>query len=65
MPIEISIVGVLMPSSIPSLFVAILVFWLVDELLRIFGCYRFVWSADIVRVALYVIIFRLLLNVGI
>jgi hypothetical protein len=59
---EVSIGGVLVSPLLPCLFVTIPVFWLVDKLLRRFGCYRFVWHADAVRVALFVSIFSLLLN---
>jgi hypothetical protein len=62
---EVPIGGVLVPPLIPCLFITVPVFWLVDKLLRRFGCYRFVWHADVVRVALFVIIFSLLLNLGI
>ena len=50
---------------IPVLFVTIPVFWLVDKLLRHVVYYRFVWHADVFRVALFVIIFSLLLSLGI
>jgi len=62
---EVSIGGVLVSPLIPCLFVAIPIFWLVDKLLRLFACYRFVWHADLVRIALFVIIFSLLLDFGI
>jgi hypothetical protein len=62
---EVSIGGVLVSPLIPCLFVAIPIFWLVDKLLRLFACYRFVWHADLVRLALFVIIFSLLLDFGI
>lgn len=62
---EVSIGGVLVSPLLPCIFVTIPVFWLVDKLLRRFGGYRFVWHADLVRVALFVIIFSLLLNLGI
>jgi hypothetical protein len=62
---EVSIGGVLVSPLIPCLFVAIPIFWLVDKLLRLFACYRFVWHADLVRIALFVIIFNLLLDFGI
>ena len=62
---EVSIGGVLVSPLIPGLFVTIPAFWLVDKLLRQVGYYRFVWHADVVRVALFVIIFSLLLNLGI
>jgi hypothetical protein len=62
---EVSIGGVLVSPLIPCLFVTIPIFWLVDKLLRLFACYRFVWHADLVRIALFVIIFNLLLDFGI
>jgi hypothetical protein len=62
---EVSIGGVLVSPLIPCLFVTIPIFWLVDKLLRLFACYRFVWHADLVRIALFVIIFSLLLDFGI
>jgi uncharacterized protein DUF1656 len=62
---EVSIGGVLVSPLIPCLFVTIPIFWLVDKLLRLFACYRFVWHADLVRIALFVIIFNLLLDLGI
>ena len=62
---EVSIGGVLVSPLLPCLFVAIPIFWLVDKLLRLFACYRFVWHADLVRIALFVIIFSLLLDFGI
>jgi hypothetical protein len=62
---EVSIGGVLVSPLIPCLFVTIPIFWLVDKLLRLFACYRFVWHADLVRIALSVIIFSLLLDFGI
>jgi hypothetical protein len=62
---EVSIGGVLVSPLIPCLFVTIPIFWLVYKLLRLFACYRFVWHADLVRIALFVIIFNLLLDLGI
>ena len=62
---EVSIGGVLVSPLIPCLFVTIPIFWLVDKLLRLFAYYRFVWHADLVRIALFVIIFSLLLDFGI
>ena len=59
---EVSIEGVLVSPLIPCLFVTIPVFWLVDKFLRRFACYRFVWHANLVRAALFVIIFNLLFN---
>ena len=60
---EVSIGGVLVSPLVPCLVITIPVFWLVDKLLRRFGCYRFVWHANLVRAALFVIIFNLLFNV--
>lgn len=62
---EVSIGGVLVSQLLPCIFVTIPVFWLVDKLLRHVSYYRFVWHADMVRVALFVIIFSLLLSLGI
>jgi protein AaeX len=62
---EISIGGVLVSPLTPCLFAAIPGFWLVDHLLRRFGFYRFVWHKDLVRIALFVIIFSLIFNFAI
>ncbi len=61
---EVSIGGVLVPPLLPCLLATIPVFWLVDKLLRRFGCYRFVWHADLVRVALFVTMYSLLFCYG-
>ena len=62
---EVSIGGVLVSPLIPCLFVTIPIFWLVDKLLRLFACYRFVWHADLVRVALFVTMYSLLFCYGV
>jgi hypothetical protein len=61
---EVSIGGVLVPPLLPCLLATIPVFWLVDKLLRRFGCYRFFWHADLVRVALFVTMYSLLFCYG-
>jgi Protein of unknown function (DUF1656) len=62
---EISIGGVLMSPLIPYLIVTIPLFWLTDKLLRRLGWYRFVWHADLVRVALFVTMYSLLFCYGV
>jgi hypothetical protein len=62
---EISIGGVLVSSLIPCLLTTIPIFWVVDYLLRRFGCYHFVWHKDLVRVALFLITYNLLFDLGI
>jgi hypothetical protein len=62
---EISIGGELLSPLTPCLFATIPAFWLVDHLLRRFGCYRFVWRKNLVRIALFVITFRLVFNFAI
>ena len=62
---EVSIGGVLVSPLLPCLLATIPVFWLVDKVLRRFGCYRFVWHADVVRVALFVSLYSLLFGFGI
>jgi protein AaeX len=54
---ELSIGGVLVSPLLPCFFFAVPQFWAVDKALRRVGCYRFVWHATLVRVALFVIAF--------
>jgi hypothetical protein len=54
-----------MSPLIPYLIVTIPLFWLTDKLLRRFGWYRFVWHADLVRVALFVTMYSLLFCYGV
>jgi hypothetical protein len=62
---EVSIGGALMSPLIPYLIVTIPLFWLTDKLLRRFGWYRFVWHADLVRIALFVTMYSLLFCYGV
>jgi len=57
---EISIGGVLVSPLVPSFFLTVPLFLAVDKVLRRFGCYRFVWHANLVRVALFIITYTIL-----
>jgi protein AaeX len=57
---EISIGGVLVSPLLPCFFMTVPLFWAVDKVLRRFGCYRFVWHANLVRVALFIITYTIL-----
>jgi hypothetical protein len=57
---EISIGGVLVSPLLPSFFLTVPLFWVMEKLLRRFGCYKFVWHANLVRVALFIITYGIL-----
>ena len=57
---EISIGGVLVSPLLPCFFMTVSVFWVVEKVLRRAGCYRFVWHANLVRVALFIITYTVL-----
>jgi len=57
---EISIGGVLVSPLLPSFFLAVPLFWVMEKLLRRLGCYKFVWHANLVRVALFIITYGIL-----
>jgi hypothetical protein len=57
---EISIGGVLVSPLLPSFFLTVPLFWVLEKLLRRFGCYKFVWHANLVRVALFIITYGIL-----
>lgn len=59
---EISIGGVLVSPLLPSFFLTVPLFWVMEKLLRRFGCYKFVWHANLVRVALFIIIYGILFS---
>ena len=59
---EISIGGVLVSPLLPSFFLTVPLFWVMEKLLRRFGCYKFVWHANLVRVALFIIIYGILFD---
>ena len=59
---EISIGGVLVSPLLPSLFLTVPLFWFLEKLLRRFGCYKFVWHANLVRVALFIITYGILFS---
>jgi protein AaeX len=61
---ELSIGGVLVSPLLPYFVASIPVFWLVDKLLRCFGCYRWFWHPALVRLALFVTLFSLLFFYG-
>jgi Protein of unknown function (DUF1656) len=57
---EISIGGVLVSPLLPCFFLTVPLFWVMEKLLRRFGCYKFVWHANLVRVALFIITYGIL-----
>ena len=57
---EISIGGVLVSPLLPTFFLTVPLFWVMEKLLRRFGCYKFVWHANLVRVALFIITYGIL-----
>lgn len=59
---EISIGGVLVSPLLPSFFLTVPLFWVLEKLLRRFGCYKFVWHANLVRVALFIITYGILFS---
>jgi hypothetical protein len=59
---EISIGGVLVSPLLPSFFLTVPLFWVMEKLLRRFGCYKFVWHANLVRVALFIITYGILFS---
>jgi protein AaeX len=59
---EISIGGVLVSPLLPCFFLTALLFWVMEKLLRRFGCYKFVWHANLVRVALFIITYGILFS---
>ena len=61
---ELSIGGVLVSPLLPCFFFAVPLFWAVDTTLRRVGCYRFVWHANLVRVALFVIVYSTLFGLA-
>jgi protein AaeX len=61
---EISIGGVLVSPLLPSFFLTVPLFWVLEKLLRRFGCYKFVWHANLVRVALFIITYGILFDLA-
>jgi protein AaeX len=61
---ELSIGGVLVSPLLPCFFFTVPLFWAVDKALRRVGCYRFVWHANLVRVALFVIVYSTLFGLA-
>jgi len=61
---EISIGGVLVSPLLPSFFLTLPLFWVMEKLLRRFGCYKFVWHANLVRVALFIITYGILFGLA-
>jgi protein AaeX len=61
---EISIGGVLVSPLLPSFFLTVPLFWVLEKLLRRFGCYKFVWHANLVRVALFIITYGILFGLA-
>jgi protein AaeX len=61
---EISIGGVLVSPLLPSFFLTVPLFWVMEKLLRRFGCYKFVWHANLVRVALFIITYGILFGLA-
>jgi hypothetical protein len=59
---EISIGGVLVSPLLPSFFLTVPLFSVLDKLLRRFGCYKFFWHANLVRVALSIITYGILFS---
>jgi hypothetical protein len=57
---EISIGGVLVSPLLACFFLTVPLFWAVDKVLRRSGCYRLVWHASLVRVALFMIVYSIL-----
>jgi hypothetical protein len=57
---EISIGGILVSPLLPCFFLTLPLFWVIEALLRHFGCYKFVWHANLVRVAIFVITYGIL-----
>jgi hypothetical protein len=57
---ELSIGGVLVSPLLPCFFFTVPLFWAVEKLLRHSGLYRFVWHQNLVRVALFVIVYSIL-----
>lgn len=57
---EISIGGILVSPLLPCFFLTVPLFWVMEKLLRRFGCYRFLWHANLVRVALFIITYGIL-----
>jgi hypothetical protein len=61
---EISIGGVLVSPLLPSFFLTVPLFWVMEKLLRRFGCYKFVWHANLVRVALFIITYGIIFGLA-
>jgi hypothetical protein len=61
---EISIGGVLVSPLLPCLLMTVPLFWVVDKALRRSGCYRFVWHANLVRVAFFMIVYGILFGLA-
>lgn len=57
---EISIGGLLVSPLLPCFFLTVPLFWAVDKHLRRCYYYRFLWHKNLVRVALFVIMYSIL-----
>ena len=57
---EISIDGVLVSPLLPCFFLTLPLFWAADKVLRRSGCYKWVWHANLVRIALFIITYTIL-----
>ena len=51
-------------ALLPSFFLAVPLFWVMEKLLRRLGCYKFVWHANLVRVALFIITYSILFGLA-
>jgi hypothetical protein len=61
---ELSIGGVLVSPLLPCFFLTVPLFWALEKLLRRLGWYRFVWHQNLVRVALFVIVYSILFGLA-
>jgi Protein of unknown function (DUF1656) len=61
---ELSIGGVLVSPLLPCFFLTVPLFWVVENLLRRSGWYKFVWHQNLVRVALFVIVYSTLFGLA-
>jgi hypothetical protein len=61
---ELSIGGVLVSPLLPCFFLTVPLFWALEKLLRRLRWYRFVWHQNLVRVALFVIVYSILFGLA-
>jgi hypothetical protein len=56
-PRELAVAGVLVPGLLPVFVVCLLLMWLLDSLLGLYGLYRHVWHPPLFRLALFACLF--------